>query len=131
MSGTKVLLDSNVVIFASQQLIDTDKLLTRFGRFYVSMITYMEVYGYAFKKPSEKLMIDELFQIVSIIDIDIEVANQVIAYRKGASKKIKLPDAIILATAKIHDLTLVSDDWDDFKNIDSNVTILNIDEFKR
>jgi predicted nucleic acid-binding protein len=41
-----------------------------------------------------------------------------------------LPDAIILATARYLDAELVTDDWDDFKNIDNQVTIQKLDDFK-
>ena len=42
-----------------------------------------------------------------------------------------LPDAIILATAKYLGADLLTDDWDDFVNIDVDVNVRNIDVFKR
>ncbi len=46
MSGNKILLDTNVIIFASKQLIDIDKFIATYDSFFVSIITYMEVYSY-------------------------------------------------------------------------------------
>jgi len=43
---------------------------------------------------------------------------------------IKLPDAIILATAKVLNVPLLTDDWDDFSNIDETIVISNIDFLK-
>jgi predicted nucleic acid-binding protein len=130
MSGNKALLDSNVIIFASKSLIDVDKLLQKYDEFCVSIITYMEVYGYEFDNLEEKELIDELFGIIEIIDVDRTIADYTIGYRKNKTKKIKLPDAIILATAKYLEADLISDDWDDFQGFDENVNILNIDDLK-
>jgi len=44
-----------------------------------------------------------------------EVEKQTIQIRK--IKKIKLPDAIIAATAMVYNLTLVTHNMDDFKSI--------------
>ena len=130
MSGNKALLDSNVIIFASKSQIDVEKLLEKYDDFYVSIITYMEVYGYEFDNLEEKELIDELFNIVEIIDVNRTIADYVIDYRKIKTKKIKLPDAIILATVKYLDADLITDDWDDFQGFDENINILNIEELK-
>ena len=63
MSGNKAVLDSNVIILASKGRIDTDKLLADYDEFYVSIVTYMEVYAYEFDNADEKTLIDELFTI--------------------------------------------------------------------
>jgi predicted nucleic acid-binding protein len=130
MNGNKALLDSNVIIFASKQKIDTEKLLSLYDEFYVSIISYMEVYAYEFDDADEKALIDELFVNLEIVEINRAVADQAIIYRKNKSKKIKLPDAAILATAKHLNADLLSDDWDDFQNIDSSVNVSNLDRLK-
>jgi predicted nucleic acid-binding protein len=130
MNGNKALLDSNVIIFASKQKIDTEKLLSLYDEFYVSIITYMEVYAYEFENKDEKILIDELFANLEVVEIDRSIADQAIIYRKNKSKKIKLPDAIILATAKNLNARLLSDDWDDFQGIDSSVNVLNLNMLK-
>lgn len=98
MSGNKAILDSNIIILASKHKIDTKILLENYDEFYVSIISYMEVYGYEFEDEKEKGFIDELFESIEIIEINKSIADQTILYRKNKSKKIKLPDAIILAT---------------------------------
>lgn len=131
MNGTnKVLLDSNVVVFASKQQIDTNKLLSSYSEFYTSIINFMEVYGYEFENQEEKELIDTLFSIFEIVDLNKSIAEQVILYRKQKGKKIKLPDAIILATAKYLNAALLTDDWDDFLGIDPDVLIVKADDFK-
>jgi predicted nucleic acid-binding protein len=75
-------------------------------------------------------LIDELFTNLGIVEINRLVADQAIIYRKNKMKKIKLPDAVILATAKILDADLLSDDWDDFQGIDASVSVINLDALK-
>jgi predicted nucleic acid-binding protein len=130
MNGNKAILDSNVIIFASKRIIDVAALLARYDHFYVSVITFMEVYGYEFDITQEKEAIDTLFKHLEIVHSNDAVMRQVVIYRKNKSKKIKLPDAIILATAKYLDADLLSDDWDDFRGIDKAVRVLNVDDLK-
>jgi hypothetical protein len=130
MNGINSLLDSNAIIFASKQKLDTDELLSRYDNFYVSVITYIEVYGYDFTNQTEKDFIDEFFKILKIVEVNGEIADQAIIYRKNKSPKIKLPDAVILATAKYVNADLLTDDWDDFQNIDATVNVRDIDDLK-
>jgi predicted nucleic acid-binding protein len=90
----------------------------------------MEVYAYDFQIQDEKDLIDELFANMEIVEVNRAVADQAILYRKNNIKKIKLPDAIILATAKHLNADLLSDDWDDFQGIDNSVNVLNLDALK-
>lgn len=130
MSGNKVVLDTNVIIFASKGKIDFSLLAQNYEEFYVSIITYMEVYGYNFKNEDEKLLTEELFKNLKVVHINDAIAEQTIIYRKNTSKKIKLPDAIILATASYLEADLYTDDWDDFENRDENIKIYAIDDLK-
>lgn len=130
MNGNKSILDSNVVILASKEKIDVEKLLSKYDKFYVSVITYIEVYAFDFQNSLEKDAIDEIFANLEIIEINKEIADQAIIYRKNKSKKIKLPDAIILATAKYVNADLLTDDWKDFQNIDSSVNLLDLANLK-
>lgn len=130
MSGNKAIFDTNVIIFASKGLIDIEKLLDRYDRFYISIISYMEIYGYVFQDENERRKIDNIIDNFEIIEVDFSIAQQVIQYKQTVKKKIKLPDAIILATANYLQAELITDDWDDFINIDANVKIITLEEFK-
>ena len=130
MNGNKALLDSNVIILASKEEIDVELLLSAYDEFHVSMITFMEVYGFEFANPDEEDLINEIFANLELTEVNIKIAKQAIVYRKNKIKKIKLPDAIILATAKYLGAELITDDWDDFINIDDSVVIKKLDEFR-
>lgn len=55
MNGTRGILDSNVIIFASKEKIDVEKLLSKYDEFYVSVITYIEVYAHDFQNSGERI----------------------------------------------------------------------------
>jgi toxin FitB len=129
MSGRKVLLDTNVLIYASKGQINLDLLLSDYDAFFVSIISYMEVYGFKFQNESEKFLIDSLFTYLEIIPITYQTAANVITYRQMGSRKIKLPDAIILANANEKEAHLLSADWDDFVGFDDRVTIKSLQTY--
>ena len=52
----------------------------------------------------------------TVIDLSDDIVSKTIEIRK--TKKIKLPDAIIAATALVYDLVLISRNTSDFTNID-------------
>jgi predicted nucleic acid-binding protein len=130
MNGRKVLLDSNIIIFASKQILNLNRLFSDYDEFYVSIITYMEVYGYNFGNEAEKLVIDTLFENIEIVDINMAIALNVIQYRQLPHKKIKIPDAIILSSAKTIGADLLTGDWDDFNTIDNSVTIVKYELYQ-
>ncbi len=130
MNGNKAILDSNLLIFLSKGMIDRAKLYAKYDEFCVSIITYMEVYAFDFPNKNEKDSLDKTFASLEIIEINQEIADQAIIYRKNKSKKMKLPDAIILASAKYINADLLSDDWDDFQNMDLTVNVKDIDDLK-
>lgn len=130
MNGNKAILDSNLLIFLSKDLIDRQKLFSKYDEFCVSVITYMEVYAFEFSDSAQKNSLDETFAKLEIIELNREIADQAIIYRKNKLKKIKLPDAIILASARYADADLLTDDWNDFQNIDSIVNVKDIDDLK-
>lgn len=122
MNGKKVLLDSNIIIYLSKDLLDIDEILADYDEFFISIITYMEVLGYQFEDQDEEELIAQLLEQFEIIHLNMEIATEVISIKKR--KKIKLPDAIIFATAKMNECELMTHNVDDFKSIDETVTIV-------
>ncbi|HZY40191.1 MAG TPA: type II toxin-antitoxin system VapC family toxin [Mucilaginibacter sp.] len=81
----------------------------------ISVITKMETLGYAFKNVSEQRTMETFVSGSNVLLINDDVVNKTIAIRK--TKKIKLPDAIIAATALVYGFTLISRNISDFVNI--------------
>lgn len=80
--------------------------------FTVSFVSYIEFLGY--KNASE--LTEQFISLANVIEIDKDVIEKCILLRRTTS--IKLPDAIIAATAICNDLTLITRNTGDFKNID-------------
>ena len=123
MSGKDALLDSNVFVYISQKQLDFEKLLEKHDNFYASVISKMEVLGYNFNNQEEKDIVENMFNEIEIINLNEDIVNKVIEIRK--KKKIKLPDAIVYATASSNELDLITRNVDDFKNIDNSVKVIN------
>jgi len=83
----------------------------------------MEVLGYKFDDKKEKSLIEKLLNSFEIIQTNMEISNTVISYRE--KHKIKLPDAIILATSKILKADLTTANVEDFKNVDKSIKIID------
>jgi predicted nucleic acid-binding protein len=77
----------------------------------ISVINKIELLGFSIVSND----VLELVDSSSVISLTDEIVNQTILIRKA--HKIKLPDAIIAATALFFDLTLVTRNMADFKLI--------------
>ena len=120
MNGNSALLDSNILIYLSKNEMPFS-ILDQFSALFISVISYMEVLGYRFSNSKEENFVKELVAMFNIRFIDQGIVENVIDIRK--QYRIKLPDAIIAATANTDDLCLITRNIEDFKNID--IRILN------
>lgn len=111
----KYLIDTNVLIGAQMnnlpeagmkfmaEIIDKD--------FTVSFITYIEFLGY--KDITQET--EDFIALANVLEVNKEIIQTCVNLRK--SKIIKLPDAIIAATALSSNLTLITRNVSDFKKI--------------
>jgi len=81
----------------------------------VSAVTYMEILGWPNATEQQLKPIQEFMNNAKILLIDWSVMETTVKIRQ--TKKIALGDAIITATALLHNLTLITRNVDDFKNI--------------
>jgi predicted nucleic acid-binding protein len=113
--GQKFLIDTNSLIDFQTRKIPHDGLgfiaKTIDDSFIISFITYIEFLGY--KDVSQSM--ENFIALATIIEVNKPIINQTILLRKAY--RIKLPDAIIAATAIVHNLTLISHNTKDFVNI--------------
>ncbi len=80
----------------------------------------MEVLGYRFRDAKEEKFIKEMLGVFQILYIDQKIADMVIQIRREV--RIRLPDAIIAATAKTANLYLVTRNIEDFKKVKVQIT---------
>jgi predicted nucleic acid-binding protein len=78
------------------------------GEFYLSVITEMEMLSYPTISEAEVLRIRQFLSQVKVMGVGEDVKNAAIALRK--KYRLKLPDAIICATALSVNAALVSND---------------------
>jgi predicted nucleic acid-binding protein len=112
------LLDTNTVIdFCNSKLpIDAKKLLTGIVEPTISVITRIELFASTKIAEEEKLTLESFVNMATVYDtINLDIVAHAIAIRQRY--RTKLPDAIIAATALSYELTLVSRNISDFKNI--------------
>ncbi len=114
MSGKdNFLLDTNIVLgFLNGNVKITDffeKNLMQ-SNLHVSQITRMELLGYPGITVQEEKQLKKFLSYVKILPINEAICDQVIHLRR--EKKLKLPDALIAATAIYFDLVLVTCDSD-------------------
>ena len=123
MSGNKLLLDSNIIIYLSKQNLFLEQFARPGNSLHFSVITLMEVKGFAFESEAEEQFINQLCSLFIVEAINEQIVEEVIKIRK--QHKIKLPDAIIMATAIVNDCTLITRNIQDFIQFDSLLPIID------
>lgn len=82
---------------------------------FISVITKIELLGNKNIPSQEWEQLQAFMKIATIYTLDNNTVEQTIVLRQ--QHKIKIPDAIIAATALLHEFTLISRNLSDFKNI--------------
>jgi predicted nucleic acid-binding protein len=108
MSGDSFLLDTNTVLY----LLNGDDALTHLlqdKNIFISVITEMELLCWpGLEEHSSINKIKKVLEEFTIIGLENEVKEIAIEFRR--KYKLKLPDAIILATANFLNLPLITGD---------------------
>ena len=81
----------------------------------ISVITKIELLGWSFPNSNKFEIHNEFVSQSNIFPVDDEIVEKTIEIRR--TYKIKLPDALIAATAIIFDMTLLSRNDKDFTQI--------------
>ena len=116
--GKEFLIDTNTVIdYLGKKLpVRAEEFLDTLPPV-VSVITRMEVLSWYGVTTRQLSLLLPFFQYAVVYPLNETVVLQTIAIRQ--QQKIKLPDAIIAATAMVHGLDLITRNVKDFKNIAS------------
>jgi predicted nucleic acid-binding protein len=96
MSGNSLLLDTNIILY----FLNGDKTLIPLleeRNLFVSIITEIELLGYSGFSDNELKQTEEFLEICTIINLDSDIKRRAISFRRN--QRLKLPDAVILATA--------------------------------
>ena len=112
-----MILDSNIVIIASKlvQIKLINYLRANEAALKSSTLTQIEVLGYDQLKQVEKIFLEKFFNAIEILPISEAIAKKSIEIRQR--KPIALADAIIAATAIVHDDILFTENTKDYLGI--------------
>jgi predicted nucleic acid-binding protein len=124
--GERYLLDTNILIYLQKGISDT-QVITFLSQAIaanpkISVITEIEVLGFKFDSVTDLQKMEALIADTVVLPLDKAVALKTISIRR--MHKIKLPDAIIAATALVHGLALITRNTSDFSSID-NLSVIN------
>ena len=119
MGESEYLIDTNVEIeyigasLPEKALSKLDTIIN--SQFYISVINKIELFGFSGLTENETEKFTLFIDSAINIGLNRDVVNMTIEIRKAF--KIKIPDAIIAATALTYDLVLITRNTADFKNI--------------
>jgi predicted nucleic acid-binding protein len=102
--------DTNIVIDALNGISKADKEYKLYERVIISRITWMEIL--VGEKENDKQLRDFLENQFEIADIDVNISELAVQLRR--KYRLRLPDAIIWATAKAFGAVLVTRNTKDF-----------------
>ncbi|HBJ86801.1 MAG TPA: PIN domain nuclease [Verrucomicrobiales bacterium] len=109
-------LDSNIVIYATQPAHDWLRTEIMSEPFAVSQATRVKVLGWHRITPEDKNDLETFLAAGSTLSLTDAIADRAIELRQ--QKKMSLGDSLIAATALEHDLELATRNVDDYKHID-------------
>jgi predicted nucleic acid-binding protein len=116
-----VIVDTNVLIYLSKYNLEPNRVLNKASA--ISIITRIEVLGFKFQKDDEHQLLLSICNELKIIPLTDSIAEETIRIRRN--NRVKLPDAIIFATALVEQVPLLTNNIKDFKAINSEVELIN------
>jgi predicted nucleic acid-binding protein len=124
--GINYLWDTNTAIYFLQQQfpINAEKYIDSILQTnipVISAITEIELLCWKTASENDLKVLNNFIQDATVIELEQEIKSKTAEIRKA--NKIKLPDSIIAATAIVYNLTIITRNTADFKNIDGLITI--------
>lgn len=118
----RTLLDSNVIIYSAVAEHPGVRDFIKREAPVASAISYVEALGFHRLKNPERADLETFFENAQLLPVDERVIKRASLLRQ--QRRMSLGDAIIAATALVHDLTLVTRNVDDFRWI-AGLRLLN------
>ena len=107
MSGKEILVYTNIILYLLNGS-DTVENFLQGKDIYLSFITELELIGFKKISAKEEFQIHEILKDCSIIPLNERIKEKYVDIRK--SYHLKLPDAVIAATALVLDVPLITSD---------------------
>jgi predicted nucleic acid-binding protein len=116
-----VIFVTNIFIYLSKNVLKPEDLFVDDAS--ISVITKIEALGFSFKNAEEHEIISSICSLLKVIPVSDAIAEATIDLRK--KYRIKLPDALIYATALVENKPLVTNNIADFVYLDNQVKLIN------
>jgi predicted nucleic acid-binding protein len=107
-----MLIDSNVIIYATQPEHTNLRQWVAAHAPAVSAVSYVEVLGYHQLSANEEVLLRQFFAVSTILPIDQDVLDEAVRLRQ--QRRMTLGDALVAATALVHRLSLITHNVTDF-----------------
>ncbi len=120
--SSNLFLDTNSFIYHFHGDIDLSNFIKDYDYVYYSFITRIELLSFHNISDEEEREANRLLNCFIFTSIDEEIMKDTILFRKNY--KLKVPDSIIIASAKKHSADLLTNDQD-LKNKVSEINIIN------
>lgn len=117
-----MLLDTNILIYAGQPAYPDLQTLAETPGTTVSLVSYIEALGWPDITAAERQRLEHFFGRANILPVSRDVADRAVRLRQ--TRRMKLGDALIAATALVHGQTLVTRNVADFRWI-SGLGLMN------
>jgi len=114
------LFDSTVVIDCLNGIAEAWRVLDESREASISSITWIEVMA-GVRGPGDELRTREFLDSLHVLPLSSAVAEEAVLIRR--ERRLKLPDAVIWATARVNDLVLVTRNTRDFPASDPAVHV--------
>lgn len=113
------LFDTNILIdyLNGENLAKTQ--IEKYDQISISIITYIEIMAGVDRE--NKTIVEAFLNSFNVLNFDTTMAGEIANIRN--TMKIKLPDAIILATARCNNAILITRDTKNFSKNDTNIII--------
>ena len=121
-----VMLDTNILVAVSKQQFNPATLGQHYEVVLTSVVCWAEAMGFTFPNLAEQGRMELFLRGLEARPFTMKEAEFVVRYRLHPQRKIKLPDAAILATARAADADLLTQNLADFQGLDAQVRLLSL-----
>ncbi len=111
-----MLLDSNIIIYAAEPQHGAVREFIAKHKPSVSAISKVEVLGYHQLRMEHQQKLEHFFQLLPVLAVSDVIIDRAVALRQ--TRKMSLGDALIAATALVHNLPVATANVKDYKWID-------------
>lgn len=116
-----MIFDTNILIYLSKNILKPEAIFVEDVA--ISVITKIEALGFNFKSNQEYEIIAAICSSLRVVPVSDAIAEATISLRK--QYRIKLPDALIYATALVENKPLLTNNIADFSTLGNQVKLIN------